>query len=200
MEHDPDKSVHATDGWHRHAVASARPEAALQHVARMARDGIDGCDAASVTLLRNGRAMSVASTAEVARELDAVQWLADEGPSLDAIRQLQVFNVKKPSMERSWPRFGAAAEANGIHASLSVPITVGGDALGALNLYGRRPNALDGCAADALKFATQAADALAGARLGVVDVAESHERPSPRRRAVELDGFLIKRDSRSGAA
>jgi transcriptional regulator with GAF, ATPase, and Fis domain len=152
-------------GWSERTAE--RPEAALKRVVALAQARIAGCDAASVTLMRGGRAMAVVSTADVARELDSAQCRTGEGPCLDAIRQLQVFNVATAADARSWPRFSEEAAARGIFTTLAVPLTVGGEAVGALNLYARRPDAFAGREADAVVFGSQAASTVSGALPGM---------------------------------
>lgn len=152
-------------GWRE--PRTDRPEVALKRVVALARARFSGCDAASVMLVRRGRAMPVVSTAEVARELDSAQCRNGEGPCLDAIRQLQVFNVSTATDARSWPRFSEEAAARGIVSSLSVPLTVGGEAIGALNLYGRQPDAFAGCEADAVLLGAQAAVTVSAALPGI---------------------------------
>lgn len=144
-----------------------RPEVALRRVVALAQARFPGCVAASVTLVRSGRAMPVASTAEVARELDSVQCRSGEGPCLDAIRQLQVFNVAVGDHARSWPGFTKEAMARGIHSSLSVPLTVGGEAVGALNMYGAAPEDFAGCEAAAVVYGSRAAATVSGALPGI---------------------------------
>ena len=129
----------------------------------MAQTSIDGCNSAGVTLLRGGRAIPVVATGDTARELDLVQCRAGHGPCLDAIRQLQVFNVADAALATSWPDFSRAAMAKGVRSSLSVPLTVGGDALGAMNLYGELVDAFTGLEAAAVVFAVEAASTLSGA-------------------------------------
>lgn len=144
-----------------------RPEVALKRVVALAQAAIAGCDAAAVTLVRSGRAMPVVSTSDLARELDSVQCRTGEGPSLDAIRQLQVFNVSTATDARSWPGYSKEATARGVQSSLSVPLTVGGEAIGALNLYSRSPDAFAGCEAVAVVFGCQAATTVSGALPGI---------------------------------
>lgn len=144
-----------------------RPEVALKRVAALAQASISGCDAAAVTLVRNGRAMPVVSTSDIGRELDSVQCRTGEGPSLDAIRQLQVFNVATAADARSWPGFSKEATARGVLSSLSVPLTVGGEAVGALNLYSKRADAFVGFEAVAVVFGCQAAATVSGALPGI---------------------------------
>lgn len=144
-----------------------RPEVALKRVVALAQAAIADCDAAAVTLVRNGRAIPVVSTTELGRELDSVQCRAGEGPSLDAIRQLQVFNVATDAEARSWPGFSKEAAARGVLSSLSVPLTVGGEAVGALNLYSRSPDAFTGRESVAVVFGCQAAATVSGALPGI---------------------------------
>jgi len=182
-------------------VAVDRLEAALKRVVVRAQAAISGCEAAGLTLLRNGRTMSVVSTADIARELDVAQCRADEGPSLDAIRQLQVFNVGQAAHAASWPRFRKAAAAGGILSILSVPLTAGGEALGALNLYSSVQDAFAGCEAEAVMFAAEAAATLSGAGT-LPDPVEPHPVtrgvPRPRLMLVEEHQFFAPREDRSG--
>lgn len=149
-----DEAGSVSEGW-RDPVA-LRPEAALKRLVARAAAGVGGCDMAAITLVRNGRVIPVVSSADVARELDVVQCRAGEGPSLDAIRQLQVFHVSPANDAPSWPRFSEAAAARGIASSLSVPVTHRGEALGAMNFYARSVDAFAGCEADGLVFAAEA--------------------------------------------
>ncbi len=144
-----------------------RPEVAIKRVVALAQAAIEGCDAAAVTLVRNGRAIPVVSTTDVARELDSVQCRTGEGPSLDAIRQLQVFNVATSEDSRSWPGFSRDATARGILSSLSVPLTIGGEAVGALNLYSKTPDAFVGCEPVAVVFGCQVATTVSEALPGI---------------------------------
>lgn len=160
-----DETIGDQTGWVQRGLE--RPEAALRRVVTLAQARLAGCVAASVTLVRSGRAIPVVCTAEVARELDAIQCRSGEGPCLDAIRQLQVFNVATAAEARPWPTFSEAAAQRGILSSLSVPLTAGGEAIGALNLYGGTPDAFAGCEAAAVVFGTQAAATVSGALPGI---------------------------------
>ncbi|HUR19031.1 MAG TPA: GAF domain-containing protein [Acidimicrobiales bacterium] len=155
-----------------------RPELSLKRVISMAQATIVGCDGAAVTLVRDGRAMPVVSTTEMARELDSIQCRTGEGPSLDAIRQLQVFNVATGAEARSWPGFSKEATARGVLSTLSVPLTVGGEAIGALNFYSRSADAFVGCEAVAVVFGCEAATTVSGALPGI--------RPAPEDRTAAV--------------
>ena len=132
------------------------------------------CVAAGVTLVRGNGSVLVVGTSLLGRQLEQTQWDLGQGPGLDAIRQLQVFNVACLVTTRSWPDFVPQAVSRGIKSSLAVPIVLRGQALGALDLYSFEPAAFDGVEQVGLHFATEAAVALSAFGAGH----ESRLRPS----------------------
>lgn len=118
------------------------------------------CVAAGVTLVRGNGSMLVVGTSLLGRQLEQAQWDLGQGPGLDAIRQLQVFNVACLVTARSWPNFLPQAVSRGVRSSLAVPIVLRGQALGALDLYSYEPAAFEGVEQVGLHFATEAAIAL----------------------------------------
>jgi GAF domain-containing protein len=138
-------------------------EAMARRLVRHASKTIGACDSAGVTLVRHGRVTAGCCTDEVARLLDMAQYEAQEGPCLDAVRYLQVFNVAAIADVAIWPAFRNAAGANGIRSSLSIPLAHRGLALGMLNLYSRVPNGFEDCEELAMTLATRASAAVWGA-------------------------------------
>ena len=118
------------------------------------------CTAAGITVVRGGDAPLIVATSLLSRQLEDAQWAAGEGPGLDAIRQLQVFNVADLLATSSWPAFAALATTRGVRSSLAVPIILRGRALGSLDLYASQPDAFEGVEQLGLHFATEAALAL----------------------------------------
>lgn len=104
------------------------------------------CDAASVTLLGILDLDGEVCTSAVAYRLDQAQ-RGGGGPCIDAVRFLQIFNVGCISTAPAWHDYRAAAAADGIRSSLSVPMTRGGAAIGRLNLYSENLDGFDGCEA-----------------------------------------------------
>jgi hypothetical protein len=75
--------------------------------------------------------------------------------------------VRVPDMgsETRWPKFARRAAEAGAASMLSLQLWVEGDNLGALNLYGRRPNAFDEESEQVgLLFVSHASVAMAGAQ------------------------------------
>ncbi|MGH8904219.1 MAG: ANTAR domain-containing protein [Egibacteraceae bacterium] len=140
-------------------------ETTLRRVANLAVRTISGCDAVGVTLFEDGKLTTRAATGGLVYEVDNYQYDIDEGPCLQAVRDQRPYEIQNMDTEDRWPRFCKHAAERSIRSSLSLPLTVRGGTLGALNLYSRTPGALS--AADretALLFASQAAVALANAQ------------------------------------
>jgi GAF domain-containing protein len=140
-------------------------ETTLRRVADLAVRSIPDCDAVGVTLFREGKATTRAATGGLAYEVDHFQYDIGEGPCLSAIHDQQLIEVVDMSTETRWPRFCRHAAERGTHSSLSFPLLVRGESLGALNLYARRKAAFSPADHDTgAMFATQAAVVLANAQ------------------------------------
>jgi GAF domain-containing protein len=137
-------------------------EETLGAVVHLAHRSIRGCDAASVTVVSGGRPKTTVSTRQLADVVDKHQYSADDGPCLEAMRQRRTVRVDAFDGAR-WRRFGPAALQSGVQSSLSLPLVVGDEVLGALNLYSMRPGAFDGSETAGEVFARQAAITLANA-------------------------------------
>jgi GAF domain-containing protein len=92
-----------------------------------------------VTLKREGRAATVASSSTEATELDEVQYGYGDGPCLNAIRTGQTTMVADTRTDARWPEYFAAINGRGFHSILGVPVITGADGGAAVNLYAREP-------------------------------------------------------------
>jgi putative methionine-R-sulfoxide reductase with GAF domain len=74
-----------------------------------------------------------------------LQYELDEGPCLTAWRQREVVRVDDVTKETRWPAWTAAVTAFGIglQSTLSVPLVVQDESLGAMKVYARDPYAFD---------------------------------------------------------
>lgn len=137
----------------------------LLRVATLSCVTIPGCDVGSVTLWREGQPYTVVSTDELAQRIDDAQYEVLEGPCLDASRSGETYVISDMRTDRRWPTFCAVAARRGALASLSVPLVVRGESIGALNLYSRTPGGFDGAERPGRAFAVQAAVAIENARV-----------------------------------
>jgi GAF domain-containing protein len=99
------------------------------------------------------------------REIDQRQYEAGKGPCLDASRDGAIYGITSTAKDERWPEFARAALDHGIRSTLSLPLVVGDQSLGALNLYATTESAFsEGHQQGAASFATQASVVLANAQ------------------------------------
>jgi GAF domain-containing protein len=108
----------------------------LRRVAFIACQSPIGADNAGVTLQRGAAAATAAYHGDAALALDEAQYEADDGPCLRAFRTGELVHVAHMTeVAARWPKFVAAAAEAGIVSSLSLPLTLKTEVVGALNLY-----------------------------------------------------------------
>jgi transcriptional regulator with GAF, ATPase, and Fis domain len=115
-------------------------QSALRLVTALATETVPGSSGAGVTLTGDGGgAMTTAASDAVVERADALQYDVDEGPCLEAMRQLRIVRVDDLSREARWPAWTPGARALGILSVLSVPLHIRGDVSGALKVYASQP-------------------------------------------------------------
>lgn len=145
-------------------LSEENQETTLRRVSDLAVRSIADCDAVGVTLFVGGKATTRAATGGLVYEVDHYQYDIGEGPCLSTLVDSQVVEVEDMAEDERWPRFCRHAAERGVHSSLSFPLMVRGEALGALNLYAHQARAFtpDDRETGSM-FAAQAAVALANA-------------------------------------
>ena len=140
-------------------------EATLQAITAAAVSTVPGADECSISYVIARRQVEPrAATGELPRFLDKLQQELGQGPCLDAIWDNTVVRVEDMGADGRWPAFTARATEQGIRSMLCFQLFVGGDQLGAMNLYSRQSHAFDGESEGVGQmFAGHAAVALAGA-------------------------------------
>jgi transcriptional regulator with GAF, ATPase, and Fis domain len=143
-------------------INTSNIEETLAGITAAAVDMIVGVDYADVLLIKKDHFDSIAPTAPLVKELDAVQERFGEGPCLQAAVADSVIRCADLREEPRWPQFASAAVKLGVHSSLSFQLYTTKGGAGALNLLGSAPRAfsLEGEALGAM-LATHAAVALA---------------------------------------
>jgi putative methionine-R-sulfoxide reductase with GAF domain len=112
-------------------------DANLHQVAALAVRNVSGADFAGITLIRDGRPTTAVFTDEASPEIDASQYETGEGPCLDAFRRNTTYGVEDTRSDTRWPAFAKAAADHGVLSTLSLPLTAGPSAIGALNMYSK---------------------------------------------------------------
>jgi transcriptional regulator with GAF, ATPase, and Fis domain len=106
-----------------------------------------GVSAAGVLLSdQRGALRVVAASTEQTRLLELLQSQTDQGPCPECFhtgRPVAVADLSTPTAARRWPRFVAEARQIGFASVHALPMRLRSDVIGALNLFGTRPGALD---------------------------------------------------------
>jgi hypothetical protein len=125
------------------AGVAERWQQACSDAVALAVSAVPGCAGAELMLTGQGSVRTVAATSPAARALDEAQHEHGDGPCLAAVRSGQVVSCPDYLLEQRWPAVLREAAAAGVNSSLSVPLSVDGTVMGALNLYSRSPRAFD---------------------------------------------------------
>jgi hypothetical protein len=130
---------------------------------------------------RSQASLVLGGSDEVAEALAEAQFTLGEGPCVDAVRTQLPVEVPDldPAAATRWLAFSQRAAELGVRAVFSLPLRVGVVRLGSLDLYRRRPGALDD---------GQFADALAVAELISHTIVAKQANAPPGRLAQELEG------------
>jgi GAF domain-containing protein len=134
----------------------------LQHVAELATAVVVPPAACGVTMRRDHDISTVAHCGELAIQADEIQYGRGQGPCLDSLHSGGAVLVADLATDERWPSYRSHALAHGVRSSLSLPLIVQGNVVGALNVYTH--TAQDFTEAEvkhATAFASQTATALA---------------------------------------
>jgi len=144
-------------------LTAPRLEEFLGDLARLAADTVRPPASCGITTRYDGRPRTVASSDERAAIVDEEQYDSGGGPCIEALRTGTVVDIKDQQADRRWSRYRERAVELGVRCSLSLPLTVDDQTVGAMNLYGyERPRAFSGDERSrAETFAGQASTALA---------------------------------------
>ncbi len=135
-------------------------EDVLGEITSVAKLGIPGAEAVSITLLRNERAFTAAYDGAMSLAADELQYEHGYGPCMDAGRGGVVLRVDDMRTEQRWPEYVAhLLEATPVLSSLSVPLPYQGATIGALNIYATRPAAF--ASTESLSAGLEAAEVIA---------------------------------------
>lgn len=88
-----------------------------------------------ITVQLDGHPLTVVSSDWTAMQLDEVQHGNGDGPCLQALRSGEAVYIPDLLPENRWDEYRSRALSQGIWSSLSLPMTLSDDTLGAMNLY-----------------------------------------------------------------
>lgn len=159
----------------------------LGDVAEFAAQAIPGVDGVGVALVEphhgKPRIQTWAATAVFVHDIDTVQYEElHEGPCITCMESRRPCVSGSLGSDSRWPRFGGRVARMGVHSTLSLPLIVGDQVIGAINTYARGRDAFGEHAVQlGSQFAGPAAVSVHNAQL----LARAQERTSALQRALE---------------
>jgi GAF domain-containing protein len=141
-----DPRADALSALARFQVTGATVGDTLQRLAEIALSALPNAKVAGMTMMgEDGSPTTAIYTDPESPEIDEAQYRDRRGPCLDAWRQNRLVRVDRvEACEDRYPAFVRACRDHGVASTLSAPLTNGSNAMGALNLYARVPEAFDG--------------------------------------------------------
>ncbi|MFI7543625.1 GAF and ANTAR domain-containing protein [Actinoplanes sp. NPDC049599] len=202
MAHHPIDPSSAFAEFGRIKLGETGVDGVLTRVAELARGTLPGADEVSITLVRDGRPWTAASTGEIALHLDEQQYAGNAGPCLQAAAEKTTVSVPDTASDTRWDGWAAQAAAAGVGSVLSVGLPIVESVSGAVNSYGRPARAFDDDAIRlAQRFAGYATVALANAHLhaSTADLAQHMQAAMASRAVIEQAKGIIMGERRCSA-
>jgi hypothetical protein len=128
----------AFDELGRLSFAEHSLDSVVDKVTELAARFLPGEPVTSVTIVAGGRARTVASSDQLATDLDVVQYRLGEGPCVSAATtgvQSLILDTRSP---QQWAAFAEQAARRGCDSVLSYPLPAQEMVAGALNVYARK--------------------------------------------------------------
>ena len=142
-----------TEHLHELVLNSSDVEDFLNELARVSVRGLSDLDdevLCSITLLRERKAATLASSGPDAQAIGRIEYEYSDSPGMAASLEQAAIHIPDVTADDRWPEYSAAVLGQGVRTVLALPFELDGDTKAALLLYSRRPNRFDG---RVLKFA-----------------------------------------------
>jgi GAF domain-containing protein len=118
-------------------------DALLQRVVDLSKSVLPGDPETSILVMVKNRPTTAVSTGDLAVKLDETQYAEGHGPCMHAARTGEITEITDTRTEQRWPDYARQAAEYGNLSSLSIPLGIDEDMVGALNIYARRVDAFD---------------------------------------------------------
>jgi GAF domain-containing protein len=118
-------------------------ETTLDRIVQVANRAIPDTVGVSITLRKGRRPYTAATTSSQALAIDEREYAVEEGPCLSAMETGELQRLPDVEAEIRWPRFTQVCREEGLGSSLGVPLKVGPETYGAMNLYFSVAHAFD---------------------------------------------------------
>ena len=113
----------------------------LDRIAQLGSAAVAPADEVGITMLVDGKVRTAFFTDPEVVEIDQAQYASGEGPCLQAFRDGLTHRIDATRTDTTFPAFSATCVEHGILSTLSMPMVVNREPLGAFNLYSRGEDA-----------------------------------------------------------
>jgi ANTAR domain/GAF domain len=114
--------------------------------------------------VRRDKAFTASYTGQLALDADEMQYERGHGPCIEAGETGMVLLVRDMRQDQRWPDYAARVVPRGVLSSLSVPLPMQTDVIGALDCYSRTPAAFSSTQVDlAVELSAHIGATVAGA-------------------------------------
>lgn len=114
----------------------------MSHIGNLAVHSVNRWDAAAASLVTGDKVATYGATDERVNPPDQAQYDINKGPCVDALKTGEIQYFDGTSVEPSWRQFAESAANCGIYSTLSFPLRLNGQTMGALSLYSRERDAI----------------------------------------------------------
>src|SRR4051794_18994984 len=115
----------------------------LKQLVDITKEAVAGSDEVSITLVRDDRPWTATYTGQLALDADEMQYERGYGPCIDAGVTGTLLRVDDMRVETRWPDYAPRVVERGVLSSLSVPLPLQTEVVGALNCYSRSTASFD---------------------------------------------------------
>ena len=134
-------------------------------ISELGVQALDGWDAAAASLVTRDRVATYGVTDERINPADQAQYDTNKGPCVDAFKSGEVQYFDGTTVEPRWRQYAETAADCGVYSTLSFPLRLKEEVIGALNFYSRERGALrPGQRVEGSLFAAQAAVTISNAQ------------------------------------
>lgn len=116
-------------------------ETTLQRIVDVAHRAIPDTVGVSITLKKGTRPYTAVATSPHVQAIDEREYAVDEGPCISAMETGQPHLLDDVATDTRWPKFTRVCQEEGLGSSLGVPLCVGDQPYGAMNVYALTPHA-----------------------------------------------------------
>jgi GAF domain-containing protein len=136
-----------TERLHELVLNSSDVEDFLNELARVSVRGLSDLDDevfCTITLLRERKAATVASSGPEAQAIGQIEYQCSNSPGMAASLEQATIHIPDITEDARWPDYSVAVLGQGVRSVLALPFELEGETKAALLLYSRRPNRFGG--------------------------------------------------------